>query len=272
MFDKVFTSPRIKSPLVHCITNYVTVNDCANIILACGASPVMSDEIKDCVDITSISNALLINIGTLTERTVKSMMVSAECANKKNIPIILDPVGAGATAYRTNTSLELIKNYKISLIRANMSEIKALSGLGSGAKGVDAQDGDAINSSNIDTAIDIAKNFALKTRAFISISGATDIITDGKKTFLVYNGNAKMSSITGTGCQLSALSAAYLAASSDNALESCACAVAVMGVAGDIALKKYPDCGNSSYRNYIIDEISNMSTKTFLDNIKFKVK
>ncbi|HWT27027.1 MAG TPA: hydroxyethylthiazole kinase, partial [Mobilitalea sp.] len=126
MFDRIIEKIREKSPLVHCITNYVTVNDCANILLACGASPIMADDRLEVEEITSISNALVINIGTLNERTVDSMLAAGRKANELNHPVILDPVGAGASRLRTDTVKRLLSEVKFSVIRGNISEIKAV--------------------------------------------------------------------------------------------------------------------------------------------------
>ena len=133
---------RNKKPLVHNITNYVTVNDCANILLAIGASPIMADDIKEAADITKISSALVINIGTLNERTIESMIASGKKANELNIPVIFDPVGAGASEFRNETTKKILEEVKISVLRGNMSEIKFISGLESSTKGVDASESD----------------------------------------------------------------------------------------------------------------------------------
>ena len=128
MFKEKSENVRKLSPVVHNITNYVTVNDCANILLACGASPIMADEPLEAADITSICSGLNINIGTLNERTIKSMFISGKKANELNIPVLLDPVGAGASALRTDTAVKLLNEVKFSVIRGNASEIKTLAG------------------------------------------------------------------------------------------------------------------------------------------------
>ena len=127
-----------KKPLIHNITNYVTVNDCANILLAIGASPIMADDLKESADITSIASALVINIGTLNERTIESMIASGKKANELNIPVVLDPVGAGASSFRNETTKRILEEIKISVLRGNISEIKFIAGLESEKKGVDA--------------------------------------------------------------------------------------------------------------------------------------
>ena len=157
---KLLDEVRNKKPLVHNITNYVTVNDCANILLALGASPIMADDIKEAADITKISSALVINIGTLNERTIESMIASGKKANELNIPVVFDPVGAGASEFRNETTKRIIEEVKISVLRGNMSEIKFISGLESTTKGVDASESD-MQSGN-DEGVNVAKNLANK--------------------------------------------------------------------------------------------------------------
>lgn len=269
MFKEKSENVRKLSPVVHNITNYVTVNDCANILLACGASPIMADEPLEAADITSICSGLNINIGTLNERTIKSMFISGKKANELNIPVLLDPVGAGASALRTDTAVKLLNEVKFSVIRGNASEIKTLAGESANTKGVDAGETDAIN----DDMVEIAKKFALKTGAVIAVTGKTDIVTDGTKTFLINNGNKMMSSITGTGCQLSALMTAFAAANKDDILTACAAAVCTMGLCGEKGAERMTSLdGNSSYRNYIIDAVYNLTGDDLERGAKYEVR
>lgn len=269
MFKEKSENVRNLSPVVHNITNYVTVNDCANILLACGASPIMADEPLEAADITSICSGLNINIGTLNERTIKSMFISGKKANELNIPVLLDPVGAGASALRTDTAVKLLNEVKFSVIRGNASEIKTLAGESADTKGVDAGETDAINDDMVET----AKKFALKTGAVIAVTGKTDIVTDGTKTFLINNGNKMMSSITGTGCQLSALMTAFAAANKDDILTACAAAVCTMGLCGEKGAGRMTSLdGNSSYRNYIIDAVYNLTGDDLERGAKYEVR
>ncbi len=269
MFKEKSENVRNLSPVVHNITNYVTVNDCANILLACGASPIMADEPLEAADITSICSGLNINIGTLNERTIKSMFISGKKANELNIPVLLDPVGAGASALRTDTAVKLLNEVKFSVIRGNASEIKTLAGESADTKGVDAGETDAINDDMVET----AKKFALKTGAVIAVTGKTDIVTDGTKTFLINNGNKMMSSITGTGCQLSALMTAFAAANKDDILTACAAAVCTMGLCGEKGAERMTSLdGNSSYRNYIIDAVYNLTGDDLERGAKYEVR
>lgn len=269
---KKLENVRKNQPLIHSITNYVTVNDCANILLACGGSPIMSDEIEDVKDITRICGGLNINIGTLNERTIPAMYEAGKISNELGHPVVLDPVGAGASALRTNTANELIENVKFAVIRGNISEIKTLA-MGSGTtKGVDADVADKVTDDNLSQAVEFAKAFAKKTGAVIAITGAIDIVADGEMAYCIYNGHPMMSSITGTGCQLSALIAAYVVANPDDVLGATAAAVCAMGLCGEIAHNRLSEFdGNSSYRNYIIDAMYNLDGDTLEQGAKYKV-
>ena len=175
-------------PLVHNITNYVTVNDVANVLLACGGSPIMSDEAEDVEDITSVCGGLNINIGTLHKTSIEGMFRAGKKANELGHPVLLDPVGAGASALRTNTALGLMKELKLSVIRGNISEIKTLA-LGSGTtKGVDADVADAVTEENLDEAVVFVKKFAEETGTIIAVTGAIDLVSDGKTCYVIRNG------------------------------------------------------------------------------------
>ena len=260
MLKKMLENVRKTCPLVHNITNYVTVNDCANILLACGASPIMSDDAGEVEAITSICGGLNINIGTLNQRTIPSMLLAGKKANELGHPVVLDPVGAGASTLRTKTARDLVDQIHFTVIRGNISEIKTLA-LGSGTtKGVDADVADKVTRDNLSKAVAFAKEFAARTGAVVAITGAIDIVADQERAYCIYNGHPMMSSITGTGCQLSAMTAAYVTANPDNPLEAAAAAVCAMGICGEIAHKRLtPEDGNSSYRNYIIDAIYHLT-------------
>lgn len=254
MFEDIFERVRQKSPLIHNITNYVTVNDCANMLLACGASPIMADELEDAVEITAICGGLNINIGTLNRRTIPAMFAAGKRANALRHPVVLDPVGAGASALRTNTALELLRDVRFDVIRGNISEIRTLA-LGSGTtRGVDADAAEQITEENLDEAAAFAKDFSRRTGAIIAITGPIDIVSDAERTFCIQNGRPEMAAITGTGCQLSALTAAFVTANPDRPLDAVAGAVCAMGLCGESAYKRMSELdGNAAYRNYIID-------------------
>ncbi len=205
MLGTCIENVRKNVPLVHNITNYVTVNDVANILLACGGSPIMSDEPEDVEDITTICGGLNINIGTLNQRSIAGMFRAGAKANALGHVVLLDPVGAGASALRTNTAVELMEKVKFTVIRGNISEIKTLA-LGSGTtKGVDADVADAVTDANLDNAVAFVKDFAAKSGAIVAVTGAIDLVSDGKTCYVIRNGRPEMGKITGTGCQLSGM-------------------------------------------------------------------
>ena len=260
-------------PLVHNITNYVTVNDVANVLLACGGSPIMSDEPDDVEDITAICGGLNINIGTLNSCSIEGMYRAGRRAGELSHVILLDPVGAGASALRTNTAAGLMKEIRFTAIRGNISEIRTLA-LGSGTtKGVDADVADAVTEDSLDGAVKFAKDFAAETGAVIAITGAIDLVADAERCYVIRNGRPEMGRITGTGCQLSGMMTAFLVANPGAHLEACAAAVCTMGLAGEIAWGRMQEGdGNATYRNRIIDAIYNMDGQTLDAGAKYEIR
>lgn len=252
-----------QAPLIHNITNYVTVNDCANILLACGGSPIMADDLLEAEEITSLCAGLNINIGTLNQRTIPAMLAAGKRANACGRPVLLDPVGAGASRLRTETAEELLKEVHFTAIRGNISEIKALA-LGMGTtRGVDADSMDAVTDATLGAAAAFAGEFARKTGAVAAVTGAMDMVTDGRDMYIIKNGHPMMSKVTGTGCMLSAVMTAYLAANPGRPLEAAAAAVCMMGICGERAFRRLaPGEGNAAYKNYIMDAVYNMDGKT----------
>lgn len=274
MLKTMLDNVRAKTPLIHNITNYVTVNDCANILLACGGSPIMSDDINEVEEITSICGGLNINIGTLNQRTIQSMLSAGIKANSLGHPIVLDPVGAGASSLRTNTALMLMEKIRFSVIRGNISEIKTLA-LGAGTtKGVDADIADAVTEQNIDSVAAFAKDFSKKCGAVVAITGAIDIVANGNTAYIIRNGVPMMSKITGSGCMLSAMTAAYITANPDNLLKAAAAAVCAMGLCGEKAFDTMckNNAGNSTFRNYLIDEIFKLDGNALAEGAKYEIR
>lgn len=273
MFGKCLENVKEKTPLIHNITNYITVNDVANTLLASGGSPIMSDEPDDVMDITSICGGLNINIGTLNKRSIEAMFIAGKKSKELGHIVLLDPVGAGASKLRTETALDIMDKIKPDIIRGNISEIKTLvSGFGT-TKGVDADNADIVTEENLDCMIEFAKAFSKKTGAVIAITGAIDLVSDSKKCYIIRNGSPMMSRITGTGCMLSGLAAAYAVANSDNITEAVATAVCLMGLAGEIGVSNMKDNeGNSSLRNHIIDAIYNMNADKLNKGAKYEVR
>ena len=244
MLKKYLKNVRDFHPLIHNITNYVTVNDVANILLACGASPIMADEPEEAEEITSICNGLNINIGTLNSRTIPAMLAAGKKAEELGHVLLLDPVGAGASRLRTDTALNLINNIQFDVIR-------------------DADAKDEIQKDNLEQAISFIQTFAKETGSIIAVTGAIDIVANKDTAYVIQNGRAEMGKITGTGCQLSGLITAFLAANQQHSLEAAATAVTVMGIAGEIGWSyMQTGDGNSTYRNRIIDAVYHMDGDT----------
>lgn len=266
------TNLKNKKPLVHSITNYVTVNDCANVILAVGGSPIMSDCIKEVEEITSICDALVINIGTLNESVVESMVKAGKEANQINNPVVLDPVGIGASKFRKETVSKLVDEIIFSVISGNASEIKTLYEESGTTSGVDVNEEDKIGKTNLADMIQMCQNLSKKTGAIISLSGAIDIVASTEKANVIYNGTPLMSKISGTGCMLSTIIGAYCGANKDNLFEATTLAVAHMGLAGEMALEKLAQIegGTASYKLFLIDALSKINYQILKEGIKIE--
>lgn len=273
MLKEYLENVRAKTPLIHNITNYVTVNDCANILLACGGSPIMADDPEDAREIQAICGGLNLNIGTLNQRTIPAMFAAGETANSCGHPVLLDPVGAGASSVRTKTALDLMERIRLTAIRGNISEIKTLA-LGSGTtKGVDADLAEAVTEETISQTASFAKDSASRTGTVIVITGAIDLIADSSRVYAVRNGHPMMSRITGSGCMLSAMTAAYLTANPDHPLEACLAAVCAMGVCGERAFTRLSSReGNATFRNYLIDEVFHLDGDLLEQEAKYELR
>ena len=273
MFKALLSNVRAKTPLIHNITNYVTVNDVANLLIACGAAPIMADDLGEAEEITSICGGLNLNIGTLNQRTIPAMFAAGKKANQLQHPVLLDPVGAGASRLRTQTALDLLKQLQFTVIRGNSSEIKTLAlGVGN-TRGVDANAADAVNENTLDATIDLAKQLSAKTGAIVVITGPIDVVANSERAYCIRNGHAMMSQITGSGCQLSALITAFITANPESSLDAAAAAVSAMGLCGEIAFARLTKAdGNSSYRNYIIDAMFNLSGEVWEAGARYEIR
>lgn len=262
------------TPLVHCITNYVTVNDCANILLASGGSPIMADEPAEAAEMTAICSGLVINIGTLNSRTIPAMLEAGKAAHALGHPVLLDPVGAGATKLRTETAVRILEEVHPDVIRGNISEMKALAGGSATTRGVDAAEADKVTEENLAEVTAWAKALAAKTGAVIAITGAIDIVADGEKAYIIRNGHPIMASITGSGCMLSAYMGAAICAKKENKTEGAAQCLCAMGVAGERAYAKLQklEGGNSTYRDLLIDEIYKMTDDVLAQEARYEVR
>jgi hydroxyethylthiazole kinase len=217
----------------------------------------------------AISQAVVLNIGTLHERTIQAMYAAGQAANQLGIPVVLDPVGAGASGLRTETAARLIRAVKLAVIRGNLSEMKALAGQAAGTRGVDASAADAVERDSLRAVTDFAKSLAQKTGSVIALTGAIDVVSDGVRCCAIHNGHAMMARITGTGCMCSSLVGACCGATDDYAVAAAA-GVMVMGVAGELALEALQSAGlgSGSYRSYIIDAVSHMTGQVLVERGK----
>ncbi len=272
MLKNCFQHVKAATPLVHNITNYVTVNDVANIILACGGSPIMADEPKEAEAITSICGGLNINIGTLNSRTIEAMFLAGKKAAALSHPILLDPVGAGASSLRTDTAVSLIETIPFTVIRGNISEIKTLALGNTNTRGVDADAPDIVTKDNLKQTVSMVKTLAGRLHCVIAVTGAIDLVADTDRCYVIYNGVPEMSRITGTGCQLSGMMSAYITANPNQPLEAAATATIAMGIAGEIGLEHLQSFeGNSTYRNRIIDAICNLTEEELEKRANYEI-
>lgn len=250
---------RATTPLVHNITNDVTINDCANALLAIGGSPIMGNDVKDVSEITQICQALVINIGTLTDATVEAMFGAGERAGELSHPIVLDPVGAGASKMRTETAARILDELPVAIVRGNMSEIKALASGATTTRGVDACPDDAVTRENLAESAAFARAFAKSAGVVVAITGAIDIVADAERAVALFNGSPMQGRITGAGCMLSSITGAF-AVASDDYLVGAVAAVASMGLAGQIAEGRMGELdGNGSFRTYLLDALFNLT-------------
>ena len=261
-FEDAVKNVKEVSPLTFCITNFVTVTDCANAALAIGASPIMSNGAEEGGEIVNIANALVINIGTLSKSQNELMRNSARQAKEIEKPIIFDPVGAGVSALRNDMTKEIVEDYPLALVRGNMSEIKAIAKLinlnennDSVAKGVDVAESDIISEVTLESNALIVKELANELNAVVIASGPIDIISDGNLTFGLDNGDEMMPLITGSGCMLTTIIGSYVGANEPLIGGIAACAL--MAIAGENAAEnvRANDLGTASFRTFLIDNL-----------------
>jgi hydroxyethylthiazole kinase len=236
---------RETAPLVHNITNYVVMNNTANALLAVGASPAMVHATEEVEEFVAISRALVVNIGTLSPRWVEAMQLAVAAARAKGVPWVLDPVGAGATSYRTAVGAALAR-LAPAVIRGNASEIMVLAGsVGASGKGVDS-------THSTDDALAPARALARETGALVAMTGAVDYVTDGERVLAIHNGHPMMARVTGLGCTATALVGAFVGANDDPCVATVAALVA-LGVAGELAAEQSP--GPGSLQMHLLDAL-----------------
>ncbi|MDR3280487.1 MAG: hydroxyethylthiazole kinase [Synergistaceae bacterium] len=262
-FAKTLVAVRRVKPLVHHITNYVTVNDCANATLAIGASPIMADAAEEAGDIAAISSSVVLNIGTLNPRTIESAISAGRRANCLRKPVIFDPVGAGASKLRNDATARILGEVDVSVIRGNISEVGFILGLGTSARGVDASEGDRDADSGR-----VALECAAKLKCVVAVTGAVDAVSNGVRTVRIKNGHEAMAGVTGTGCVCSSLVGSFCGASPDALFESAVSAIASMGIAGEIAFERAGALGNGSFRVALIDAIGKLDEAAFMGRAK----
>jgi hydroxyethylthiazole kinase len=251
MMDEVYSAleeVRKSKPLIHHITNWVTIYDCANVTRTIGALPVMAHAFEEAEDMTSASQALVLNIGTLTLPLVRSMIRAGKRANEMGIPVVLDAVGAGATRLRTEKAKEILEKVKVSVIKGNAGEIGTLAGVKAKVKGVESMGVEGERK-------EIAKSLAKKYKSTVVVTGKDDIVSDGKKTYVVSNGHAMMGSIVGTGCMAASVIGAF-AAVEKNYSKAAAYALVCFGIAGELAARGAK--GPGSFKERFYDELYNL--------------
>lgn len=248
-------------PLIHNITNYVTMDFVANLLLASGASPVMAHAIEEIEDMCSLANALVINIGTLSESWVKSMKRAFEIAQASHIPTVFDPVGAGATKYRTQMAIDLIRNGSPTVIRGNASEISAIAKLNYSTKGVES----TLEPKEI---LKEAQELSFQTKSIVVVSGASDYVVSNEDIAIIHNGHAMMSKVTGMGCGATALIGTFLAVNK-SLFQATIHAMAYIGIAGEMASKNMQ--GPGSFRTAFIDCIFGMEENDIETYLKMEI-
>lgn len=281
MKEEIFIKLKKEKPVIHNITNYVTANDCANVVLAIGGSPIMADCPEEVEEIVAISDSLVINMGTLSKKAAESIYLAGLQANKLGKPVVLDPVGITASKFRLDIAEKLISNIEFAVIRGNYSEIKKIDTIVDEcsqymqmkSSGIDVNDCDESLLEPLKTEMEIldgkmklAKKLSLKTNSIVVITGKIDVVSDGNIAYTIDNGHELMSRVTGTGCMLTSLIGVFISVNRENLLEAVSTAVASMGIAGEIAVRKMKDenKGTGSLKIFIIDEVYNMNIDTFL--------
>lgn len=250
-----------KKPLVHHITNAVTINDCANITLCIGAAPVMAEAPEEVAEMVAMAGALVLNIGTLSKAQISVMLIAGRVANDLGVPVVLDPVGAGATLLRTESARRLLTELRVAVVKGNAGEIGLLAGAAGRVRGVDSAglDGDPVA---------VCKTLAESYSCTVAMSGATDIVTDGDRVVLIDNGDPMMGSVSGTGCMVSSLAGAFAAGSRDPVCSTTA-ALAAFGLAGEKAAGRAS--GPSSFKVALFDEVAVLTPSALSAGAKIRI-
>ncbi|MBA4536777.1 hydroxyethylthiazole kinase [Bacillus aquiflavi] len=260
---QLFDDVRTKNPLIHHITNTVTMNDCANVTLAIGGSPVMADSPEEAPAMTELAQALVINFGTIATDTFQAMIKAGKAANHLGIPVIFDPVGVGATSFRTEKAKELLKEVNIQLIRGNVTEVMGLLGLSAETRGVDA------GKTSIDRQ-QLATKAAQEFRSIVVISGKIDVISDGQNIVSIANGHEMLTKITGTGCMTASLIGCF-AGVTENFFHAAIAGISIMSIAGERAVRSLRQGeGVGTFKVKLFDEISSIDGGRWEEEVNFK--
>ena len=259
------------APLVHSITNNVTINDCANIILAAGGTAIMAQDEREVEEITAHSDALVLNMGAL--RAQEAMLLAAREAKRLGHPVVLDPVAAGASRLRSEMCSRLLADGLVSVIRGNASEIRALAAGEEQASGVEANAIDRVTEQNLTESTEWLAEFSRKTGTVVMLTGKIDLITDGNRTAVLRGGSELMSRITGAGCMLTSLTAAYCGANPNTLLEAAAAASGVMKVCGTLAERRVREEmeGTASFRTRLIDAVSLLTAEQLAEGLRIQL-
>ena len=270
-FASALRAVRTRAPLVQCITNFVTVNDCANILLAAGASPTMAHDIREVEESVAGVQALVLNMGAIED--ADAMVLAGKRANALGIPVVLDPVAAGVTALRREVAARLLREVRIAVIRGNASEIRAMVSGEIGGSGVDVAAVDAVTEDNLPQAVALARSLARRTGGAVAISGPIDVIADGEHAALLRNGCATMSRITGSGCMVTPPAGAFCGALPRGPLRAACAALAAMGVCGEIAEARrlQNGTGNATFRTDLIDAVFNLTEEQLTKGVRYEV-
>lgn len=270
-YSEALTRVRKDAPLVQCITNFVTVNDCANIILAAGGSPSMAHDIREVKEAVTGVHSLVCNMGAIAD--ADAMVIAGRQANELGKPVILDPVAAGGTKLRRDTAQRILKEVQFSVIRGNASEIRSLAGEQVTGSGVDASRLDFIRKDNLGTGIRMVCMLARQTGAVIAMSGEMDIISDGNRTVIIHNGCQTMARITGSGCMLASLIGTFCGASPEDIFDASCAAIATMGLCGEIAERQRltKGTGNATYRTDLIDAVFNLTEQQLKEGARYEI-
>jgi hydroxyethylthiazole kinase len=253
---------RERRPLVHQITNYVVMNETANATLAIGALPVMAHAVEEVEEMAGLASALVLNIGTLSEHWVDAMLLAGRAAGSRGVPIVFDPVGVGATAYRTETARRILDAVDVTVLRGNLGEVATLVGVAAEVRGVESVGGGG-------EPAEIAREAARRLGVVASVTGVVDHVSDGERVLAVSNGDALLGAVTGTGCMSSALTGCFLAAKQSEPLEAAAEALAAFGVAGEDAAGSAR--GPGSFHVGLYDALWNLDPATLDERARIDV-